>query len=109
MCVYYACITVFSFVLFLEIYSLCSRREREREKKSYVARALSVNLLPCQNLNKNKIVRDFFGGGSYITFPSYVPFACIFFIYTLYALYLPTETDRIQLKQFMKGAVDMKS
>lgn len=108
MCVYYACITVFSFVLFLEIYSLCSRREREREKKSYVARALSVNLLPCQNLNKNKIVRDFFGGG-YITFPSYVPFACIFFIYTLYALYLPTETDRIQLKQFMKGAVDMKS
>lgn len=107
MCVYYACITVFSFVLFLEIYSLCSRRERER-KKSYVARALSVNLLPCQNLNKNKIVRDFFGGG-YITFPSYVPFACIFFIYTLYALYLPTETDRIQLKQFMKGAVDMKS
>lgn len=108
MCVYYACITVFSFVLFLEIYSLCSRREREREKKSYVARALSVNLLPCQNLNKNKIVRDFFGGG-YITFPSYVPFACIFFIYTLHALYLPTETDRIQLKQFMKGAVDMKS
>lgn len=109
MCVYYACITVFSFVLFLEIYSLCSRREREREKKSYVARALSVNLLPCQNLNKNKIVRDFFGGGGYITFPSYVPFACIFFIYTLHALYLPTETDRIQLKQFMKGAVDMKS
>lgn len=104
----YACITVFSFVLFLEIYSLCSRRERERKKKSYVARALSVNLLPCQNLNKNKIVRDFFGGG-YITFPSYVPFACIFFIYTLHALYLPTETDRIQLKQFMKGAVDMKS
>lgn len=90
------------------IFSLFEAREREK-KKSYVARALSVNLLPCQNLNKNKIVRDFFGGGGYITFPSYVPFACIFFIYTLYALYLPTETDRIQLKQFMKGAVDMKS
>lgn len=102
--VYYLCFHLF----FSSKYILFVRGEREREKKSYVARALSVNLLPCQNLNKNKIVRDFFGGG-YITFPSYVPFACIFFIYTLYALYLPTETDRIQLKQFMKGAVDMKS
>lgn len=80
MCVYYACITVFSFVLFLEIYSLCSRREREREKKSYVARALSVNLLPCQNLNKNKIVRDFFGGGGLY----YVSFLRSLRVYILY-------------------------
>lgn len=108
MCVYTRVLPCFH-LFFSSKYILFVRGEREREKKSYVARALSVNLLPCQNLNKNKIVRDFFGGGGYITFPSYVPFACIFFIYTLHALYLPTETDRIQLKQFMKGAVDMKS
>lgn len=67
-------------LFFSSKYILFVRGEREREKKSYVARALSVNLLPCQNLNKNKIVRDFFGGGGLY----YVSFLRSLRVYILY-------------------------
>lgn len=79
MCVYTRVLPCFH-LFFSSKYILFVRGEREREKKSYVARALSVNLLPCQNLNKNKIVRDFFGGGGLY----YVSFLRSLRVYILY-------------------------